>query len=94
MRDRARMNAICAFYENAKLDQNDHKGDWKSLGIEELWNNIVEEYDETHAEMMSCNWELAKYELADMINTCKMALEKVHDICQDGTKANRVRANK
>jgi len=94
IRDRNRMNAICAFYENKKLDENEHKGDWKDESIEGLWNNICEEYEEAWHDVTNYNFELAKLELADLINTSKMLLEKLHDECSESTETTRVRALK
>ncbi len=95
MRDRIRMNAICAFYENKKLDMNEHKDDWKNETLEELWIGVIEEFDESGVEMNPAhnggvNLELLKDELADLINRAKMALEKAHDM----SGLNRVRALK
>jgi len=82
MRDRGRMNAICAFYENKKLDENNHKGDWKEESVQELWKKVREEFWEVDEEFRSLDFELAKLELADLINTSKMLLEKLHDVCK------------
>jgi phosphoribosyl-ATP pyrophosphohydrolase len=79
IRDRKRMNEICAIYENKKLDDNEHKGDWKDDSIKKLFDKVREEFNEVCVDMFAREYELARYELADLINVSKMLLEKLHD---------------
>ncbi len=78
MRDYAKMRLTCKQYEDIKLLQNEHKGNWLDQDLNELIALVVEEYDELISDLKEKKYKLALMECADLRNATGFLLEKLY----------------
>jgi len=82
VRDRRELNEVSEFYENLKLDQNEHKKCWKDEETQVLIDKVVEEFGELVVELSKFNYSEALKESADLTNASKMLTLRLHEIMQ------------